>query len=69
MCVPSYNFLSFIVPEESVTMNFHLWQIVKLIKEFKSKGYVPLALILVYTIHQSTVNVCTRFQLCDPYSS
>ena len=42
---------------------FYVWQIVKPIKSnFRSNGL--LALILVYTIHQSTVHLCTRFQLC-----
>ena len=27
------------------------------------------SLILVYTIHSPIVDVCTKFQLCKPYSS
>ena len=32
-------------------------------------SYGPLALILVYTIHQSNLHVCTRFQFCYTHSS
>ena len=49
--------------------SFHLWQIVKPITGFNSRSYGSLALIQVYTIHQPTVHVCSRFQLCNTYSS
>ena len=56
MCVhvPCFNYIVFIVPEKSLMIFFHLWQIVKSIKGFYPKSYGPLALILVYKIHQPT---------------
>ena len=44
----------------------HKWQIVN---PTFSKSYRPLALILITTIQQSTVHVCTKFQLYSFRSS
>ena len=58
MCVPSLNFVGLIVPEKIVTkiLKFENW------KEKLHKGMnTSSSLILVYTIHQAVVHVCTKY--------
>ena len=43
------------------------WQIVNLSRDV-TPSYGPLSRIPVHTIHQPTGYVCTKFQLCNPYS-
>ena len=67
MCVLGFNFVTFFW--EKCDKNFHKWQIVKPIKVCNSKSYRPLVLILVYTIHQPFVHVCTKFQCYSFHNS
>ena len=67
MCVLGFNFVTFFW--EKCDKNIHEWQIVKPIKVCNSKSYRPLVLILIYTIHQPFVHVCTKFQCYSFHSS
>ena len=57
-CVTSFNLLGLIVPEKTVTKNFHVW-IFERKKNEKIKGY---------TIHLPIVHMCTKFQSSRPHS-
>ena len=62
----STKFLGLTVPEKSVTKLFNVW----ILEKEKTKGRISnSSLILVYTIHPSTVHVCTEFQPSRPHSS
>ena len=68
MSLPGFNFN----PNsswEKLDENFSLMANVKPIKGCNSKSYRPLALILVYTIHQPTVHVCIKSQLYSFHNS
>ena len=67
MCVLGFNFVTLFW--EKCDKNIHEWQIVKSIKVCNSKSYRPLVLILIYTIHQPFVHVCTKFQCYSFHSS
>ena len=54
MCVPGFKIITLTVLEKKATKIFHKWRIAKPIKGCNSKSYMPLALILVYTILQTT---------------
>ena len=69
MCVPSFNFLGLTVPEKNVMKKFNVWKLERK-KNEEIKGRISISsLTFVYTKHSPTVNVCTKFQLCRPYSS
>ena len=68
-CVPSFNLLGLTVPEKSVTKNVHVWKLERK-KNEEIKGRIRRSsLIPVYTIHLSTVHMCTKFQPSRPHSS
>ena len=69
MCVPSFNLLGLTVCEKSVMKNFNVWKLERNKNEEIKEQISSSSLIPVYTIHLSTIHVCTKFQSSWPHSS